>query len=293
MQTLSVITTTYNRAYCLGQLYDSLCRQTSKDFIWLVVDDGSTDNTEEIISRWQGENRVEIEYFRKENGGMHTARNLGYEKVHTELNVIIDSDDWMPDDAVEKIVTFWQANQADDIAGIAGLDSTPRGEIVGSLLPKNIKKCHFYELWQKYKTTGDKKLVYRSELTRLYPYPEFPREKFYPASYKFMLIDQNYQILLLNEVLCIVDYNQDSMTFDKFAQYRSCANGFAHFRNATAKISRNPEYICRQYLHYWAECRFAGEKAPLAKADKKFWALLMWLPGLLFYRYLLKTSRKY
>ena len=93
LKTLTVITTTYNRAYCLEQLYQSLISQQNNDFIWLVIDDGSTDNTKELIDKWQHEGLVEIEYYYKQNGGMHTARNLAYEKVHTELNTIIDSDE--------------------------------------------------------------------------------------------------------------------------------------------------------------------------------------------------------
>lgn len=293
MSTLTVITTTYNRDYCLPNLYRSLCSQTSGDFIWLIVDDGSTDATPDVVKGWQREHRVEIEYFWKENGGMHTARNLGYEKVHTELNVMIDSDDWMPDDAVQKIVDFWNANRRGDLAGIIGLDATKEGEVIGTRIPDGLKECRFSDFWGKYKGRGDKKLVYRSDLTRLFPYPEFPGEKFYPASYKFLMLDQEYGMLLLDEVLCIADYNPDSMTYRKYAQYRTCARGFAHFRNETARISRSPGYICRQYVHYWAEARFAGDANPFRNASRKMYALLMWLPGFLYYHYLLRTSRKY
>ena len=117
-RTLTVITTTYNRDYCLHQVYESLLRQTCDDFIWLIVDDGSTDNTKEIVQGWQAENKIEIEYYYKPNGGMHTARNLSYEKVHTELNVIIDSDDWMTDNGVELIVECWKKYGSDKYYGI-------------------------------------------------------------------------------------------------------------------------------------------------------------------------------
>ena len=111
MKTLTVFTPAYNRAYSIHLCYESLLRQTSKDFVWLVVDDGSSDETAQLISEWQKrDNGFEIKYVYKQNGGMHTAHNTAYENIDTELNVCIDSDDYMTDDAVEKIVNFWQEN---------------------------------------------------------------------------------------------------------------------------------------------------------------------------------------
>ena len=106
--------------------YESLKRQTCKDFIWLIIDDGSTDDTKELVDSWILENKVEIRYHYQENQGMHGAHNTAYEKIDTELNVCIDSDDYMPDDAVEKIVSFWKKHGSDKVAGIVGLDASPR-----------------------------------------------------------------------------------------------------------------------------------------------------------------------
>ncbi|HHU85115.1 MAG TPA: glycosyltransferase family 2 protein [Clostridiales bacterium] len=293
MKTLTVITTTYNRDYCLGQVYDSLVRQENNDFIWLIMDDGSSDNTKSLVDSWIAENKIEIEYYYKENGGMHTARNAAYEKLHTEINVIIDSDDWMADGAVEKIITFWNENKRDDIAGMICQNADPNGNIIGSPMPKGIKECKFREFFGKLGGKGDKKLVYRSDLIKLNPFPEFEGEKFYPASYKYILLDQEYKMLICDEVVCIVDYNPDSMTFGKFKQYQTCANGFAHFRNETSKVSNEPKYILNQMLHYIAECKYAGIKHPIKNAHRKFYAALMLIPGNLFYIYLNKTKRKY
>lgn len=293
MKILTVITTTYNRDYCLHQVYESLVRQRCQDFIWLIIDDGSKDKTKELVDSWIADNKIEIEYYYKENGGMHTARNLAYEKAHTEINVIIDSDDWMADDAVEKIISFWNENKHDDIAGVFSLNANPKGEIIGTRMPEGLKQCHFDEFWHKYKMKGDKKLIYRSDLTKLYPYPEFEGEKFFPPSYKFLFFDLKYTMLVMNDVTCIVDYNDDSMTRDKFAQYRNSPKGFAFFRNEMSKISKSPKYICQQMIHYVAESKFAGEKHYIKKAHRKGYLLLCLLPGLLYYKYLLKTKRKY
>ena len=106
---LTVFTPTYNRKHLLPVLYKSLCAQTDKNFIWLLIDDGSSDGTEETVKQWQNENKINIEYFYKKNGGMHTAHNAAYRLISTELNVCIDSDDSMPEDAVEKICSFWNS----------------------------------------------------------------------------------------------------------------------------------------------------------------------------------------
>ena len=99
---LTIFTPAYNRAHTLHRTYESLCRQSCKDFIWLVVDDGSTDNTAELVREWQSrDNGFEIQYIHKENGGMHTAHNVAYANIHTKLNTCIDSDDMLADGAVD------------------------------------------------------------------------------------------------------------------------------------------------------------------------------------------------
>lgn len=104
---ITIFTPAYNRAYSLHLCYESMLRQENKNFKWLIVDDGSTDNTKELVEEWiQKDNGFEIQYVYKKNGGMHTAHNTAYELIDTELNVCIDSDDYLADGAIEKIVNF-------------------------------------------------------------------------------------------------------------------------------------------------------------------------------------------
>ena len=107
MYSLTVFTPTYNRAHTLGRTYQSLCSQTCKDFEWLVVDDGSTDDTKSLVNKWHAENHISIRYIYKENGGLYTGYNTAYMNIDSELCVCIDSDDYMPDNAVELIVSHW------------------------------------------------------------------------------------------------------------------------------------------------------------------------------------------
>lgn len=293
MKTLTVITTTYNRAYCLKQVYDSLKNQTCKDFVWMVIDDGSEDNTRKLIEQWIKEKYIEITYLYKKNGGMHTARNLAYENVNTSLNVIIDSDDWMTDDAVEKIVSFWEQYGDDKYSGIISNNIGTNGKMIGTELPQGISACTLTELFQKYKVRGDKKLIFRSDLTRLYPYPEFEGEKFYPASYKFRLLDLQYKMLLMNEYTCVVDYNEDSMTYNKIAQYKSCSQGFAHYRNAMIEISKSPKYIIKEMIHYIAESKLSKHAHFVKNSSKPVYAFLCYPLGVLYYYYIINTKKKY
>ena len=113
MKTLTIFTPAYNRARTLPRTYESLLRQTCKDFEWLVIDDGSTDGTRELVEDWIKEKKIPIRYIHQKNQGMHGAHNTAYRNISTELNTCIDSDDYMPDDAVEKIVRFWERYGSD------------------------------------------------------------------------------------------------------------------------------------------------------------------------------------
>jgi len=230
MKTITVFTPTYNRAYCLHHLYESLLRQTSQDFEWLIIDDGSTDNTKALVSEWVTEKKIDIKYVYQENGGMHTGHNKAYSSIETELNVCIDSDDYMPDDAIEKINFLWKKYGSNNYAGLIGLDITISNKIIGNKFPSNIKECTYSELSPKYNVVGDKKIVYRTELVKKYePYPVFKDEKFVPL-YLPIIIDKDFKLLCFNEVFCIVDYQLDGSTLNIYNQYFKNPKGFSYSR---------------------------------------------------------------
>ena len=158
-KTLTIFTPAYNRAHTIDRTYQSLIRQTCKDFLWLIVDDGSTDGTKNLVEGWIRENKIPITYIYQENQGMHGAHNTAYKNITTELNTCIDSDDWMPHDAVEKIINAWKEHSHEKYAGIIGLDQTADGKLIGTNFPENLKETTlqgFYEAGGQ----GDKKLVY-------------------------------------------------------------------------------------------------------------------------------------
>ncbi len=292
LKKLTIFTPTYNRAYCLHKCYESLKRQTNKDFIWLIIDDGSSDHTKELVSSWRAENCIEINYYWQQNQGMHGAHNTAYELIDTELNVCIDSDDYMPDDAVEKILSFWMKYGSDEISGIIGLDSYTDGRIIGSKLPGNLKRTTLFNLYNKHDITGDKKLVYRTELTKQYPYPIFKNEKYVGLAYKYYMLDRQYEMLLMNEVLCCVEYLPDGSSMNMLKQYRRNPKGFAFYRKELMKlpfVSRSFKY--RQAIHYISSSLISKNRRFINETPCKILTFLAIPFGIILYCYITAKTR--
>ena len=249
--TLTVFTCTYNRVHTIERTYESLCRQTSKDFIWLVVDDGSTDNTGEIVKQWQkANNNFEIQYAYKENGGLHTGYNKAIELMDTELCVCIDSDDWMPDGAVDVIIKAWEKTNNKYIAGIVGLDYDPENRPIGGLLP-TVPQCHIYDLDFEYHHRGDKKIVIRVDLFKqVAPQPTYNGEKNFNPMLMISKIDLKYEWLIINGNLCFVDYQPNGRAKSIFGLYLNSPNSFAALRIENFKFPNTTLiYKIKQYIH--------------------------------------------
>lgn len=274
MKTLTIFTPAYNRGYIINQCFESLCRQTCKDFIWLVVDDGSTDNTADLIKTWQQqENGFEIKYIYKKNGGMHTAHNVAYENIDTELNVCIDSDDYMPDDAVEKIISFWQKNGSDEYAGIIALDVYKgSSKVIGTELPN--KKSTTLMGYYKNGGSGDKKLIYRTDVIKATPaYPEFEGEKYVGLAYKYHIVDETRELLIMNEPVCIVDYQEDGSSFSMWKQYFNNPKGFAFLRVADMERQSGLD-LFKTCVHYVSSSIIAKEHEFIKNSPKKLQTIL-------------------
>lgn len=292
MATLTVFTPTYNRGYILQRCYKSLVRQTSKDFIWLIIDDGSTDNTKSLVDQWIKEkNEFEIKYVYKENGGMHTGHNKAYELIDTELNVCIDSDDFMPDNSVELIVDFWSKYGSNRYSGIVSLDNDDKGNIIGTKLPnkKSIKLCDFYDMGGK----GDKNLIYRTDIMKKYPpYPEFQGEKFVPLDYKYLLADQEYDLLILNEPTCTVEYMEDGSSRNMFRQYYKNPRGFSFMRKVHMIYDKKFINKFKSCIHYVSGSLIIKNRKFLVESPKKFMTLLAYPFGCILYLIILRKNRQ-
>lgn len=286
MATLTIFTPAYNRAHTIWRTYESLCRQKCKDFEWLIVDDGSTDNTKELVKGWIAENKIPIRYIYQQNQGMHGAHNTAYKNIETELNVCIDSDDYMPDDAVEQIVSFWRANGSEEYAGMVGLDIDTNGNIIGDKFFDGLRSTtltSFYDNGGR----GDKKIVYRTKVVRQYPeYPIFDGEKYVSLATKYFMIDREWELLISNQPLVIVEYQQDGSSMNMYRQYKRNPRGFVYDRKLV--LSNNPPLLKRaKYCcHYIADKLLAGEFNLISDSPAPITTLLVMPFGVLWYAYI-------
>ena len=272
---LTIFTPAYNRAHTLPRTYESLCAQQCKDFIWLVVDDGSSDNTAELVKEWQQkDNGFEIRYVYKDNGGMHTAHNTAYALIDTELNTCIDSDDKLAVDAVEKILTKWAQVRDRGYAGIIGLDADFDGNIIGKGFPEGMTETTVIGYYAA-GGSGDKKLVYRTEIINQYPeYPVFEGEKYISLAYKYRLIDQSYKMAVLDEVLCNVEYQPDGSTNTMWRQYLKNPKGWACWRKVQMTYPISKKRMVVDCIHYVSSSLLAGNKKFIAESPRKMLTVL-------------------
>lgn len=287
---ITVFTPAYNRARTLPRTYESLKKQGNKNFIWLIIDDGSTDNTKELVEKWiSEENDFTIRYIYKENGGMHTAHNVAYQNITTELNVCIDSDDCLAENAIDKILTFWNKNKNNKYAGIVGLDSDLNGNLIGKDFD-NLKETTlsgYYANGGK----GDKKLVYRTDVINKYPeYPVFEGEKYVGLNYKYLLIDQDYKLLVLNEVLCNVEYQEDGSSNSMWKQYYRNPKGFAFLRKFYMQYNTSLKRNIMDCIHYVSSSKLAKNKHYIKESPKKILTILMIPFGLLLKKEVIKRG---
>lgn len=270
---LTIFTPAYNRAHLLPRLYESLKNQTSKDFVWLVVDDGSKDDTRGVIENFKKENKLEIAYYYQENQGMHGAHNTAYENIQTELNTCIDSDDFMPLNAVELILNKWKTVQnKEKYAGIVGLDATVEGKLIGT--PFTTATTTLEDFYLK-GGSGDKKLVYRTSVMKQYPpYPLFEGEKYVGLAYKYLLADQDYELVTLNEVLVLVDYQEGGSSLNMFRQYERNPIGFAFIRKQGMVLSKSPKRRFVEAIHYVSHSLMSKNKGFIQESPKKLLTIL-------------------
>ena len=291
MKKITVFTPTYNRAYTLSKCYKSLKQQTCKDFVWLIIDDGSTDNTQELVEEWITENEIEIQYHYQKNQGMHGAHNTAYELIETELNVCIDSDDYMPQDAIEKITDCWNSIKSDKLAGIAALDAYENELVIGDKFPNHLKTSKYFDLYHKHALKGDKKLIYRTELTKKYPYPIFEGEKYVGLGYKYAKLDEQYELYLLNEVVCIVEYMDDGSSRNMLKQYRLNPKGFRFIRIEDMKNPNGSfKFKFKSAIHYVSSSLLSKNKHFISQSPCKGLTILAIPFGFGLYRYIIRNT---
>ncbi len=289
---LTVFTPAYNRAHTLPRTYESLCAQNCKDFIWLVVDDGSTDGTAGLVRRWQNEEcGFEIQYIYKENGGMHTAHNVAYEHIHTELNICIDSDDMLAPGAVAKIRTAWDRVRDRGYAGLIALDADLEGNRIGKGFPAGMTETTLSGYYAA-GGSGDKKLIYRTDVVASTPpYPEFAGEKYVALAYKYRLIDQSWKLAVLDAVVCLVEYQPDGSSGTMWRQYLKNPRGFAFWRKICMQYPQSRKRLVLDCIHYCSSSYLAKNRNYIRESPRKLLTVLCTPAGWLLTCYIQRKAR--
>ena len=210
--TLTILTPTYNRAYILSNCYESLKFQTCKDFIWLIIDDGSIDNTKELADQWIAENKISIQYFYKKNGGKHTAINFGMLYVNTDLSMIVDSDDILTSDAVESIRDYWEKYKRNTkLCGLSFLRGYNENTQIGDKYHMDEFICNHIKCINE-NLKGDKSEVFLTKILKQYPFPEIEGEKFLGEDVIWKRIGYNHDMVYINKIIYITEYLEGGLT---------------------------------------------------------------------------------
>ena len=210
---ITIFTPVYNRAYIISDLYQSLCKQTSMAFEWLVIDDGSTDNIKTVIQQFIDEAKIDIRFFSQPNGGKHRAINRGVSLARGSLFFIVDSDDYLENFAVERIILYAASINEDYIGGLCFRKKYYNtGKIVGTPFPKQTILSDSLMMSYKYTATGDKAEVFKTEVLSKYPFPEIDGENFVPEALIWNRLSLKYKLLFIDEGIYLFEYLDDGLT---------------------------------------------------------------------------------
>ncbi|RRQ47189.1 glycosyltransferase family A protein [Chryseobacterium sp. SC28] len=214
---LTVFTPTFNRAYILPKLYQSLANQANKDFLWLIVDDGSSDGTQELVEAFRQENKIEIQYIFQENKGKHVAINHGLQNTTTKFFVVIDSDDFIAKNAIEEMKILADKIRKD--GEVAGFTFIRFSEKVNFDREKYGKKEWLVSGRNDYEWEFQGEMIYcfKSEIHKKFLFPEFEGEKFCQESLVIRRIERQYKILFTDKVLAHGDYLEDGLMSNFYA----------------------------------------------------------------------------
>lgn len=225
---ITIFTPTYNRKNKLKRVYDSLCAQKCYNFEWLIIDDGSSDNTEELIFNYINNGMFPVRYFKKNNGGKHTAYNMALELAKGDFFMCLDSDDYLTNGAIS-IITSYMAPCSKE--GIIAYKCDELGNRLGSELPEDVCIASTLELEMKYSCTGEYTLIYPTSVAREFPFPVFTNERFITECVIYDRISRVCSMQLLKQVITICEYQTDGYT-----------------NNLNALMQNNPAGYCLYYM---------------------------------------------
>lgn len=273
---LTIMTPTYNREKKLADCYSSLLAQTSKQFIWMVIDDGSTDNTETVVDQWKTEGKIRIIYLRKENGGKASALNVGFKNLSTPYACCLDSDDIFSEKAVELAIQQLEKVKNDKqccgvIAVSSNMDGTPMG---GAMIPTSCKTICISELLQLGNGVECVRF-YKTEVLKNYAFPVYPGEKFVSPAWLDYEINRKYYFVPSWDVYCLCEYLPDGLTKNKRMVIVKNPHGYTAVKRQSFEFASSVKKIVKHGIMYDCGCIIGKDKEWLKNAPKKGWALVL------------------
>ena len=282
---ITILTPTFNRGGVLRSLWDSLQKQTVKDFEWLVVDDGSTDGTKNLIAQLQEKSNFPIRYIYKNNGGKHTALNVGIQAICSELIFIVDSDDRVTDDAVESILKIHKKYRSqNNICGYAFLRAFLDGKVNGKKFDVDEKIGSYIDVRVNGDDTGaDKAEVFKTHCLKEFPFPEYPNEKFLGEDLVWVRMARKYEMVHINKAIYIGNYLEDGLTNNRRKHNIASPIGCMHRAEEFMESDLKTRYRIKGGLQYIVYGRFAKVKVIdlIRKSRHKILATVC-IPGGLF-----------
>lgn len=275
---ITVFTATYNRSNLLQRLFVSLKEQTNKNFEWVIVDDGSTDETFTIIEKIQKEANFRVIYKKQENQGKHIAINTGVALANGQYFFIVDSDDRLPKDAIAivfKKLRFIKENS--NVAGIVGLKCYFNKKTVGFHPLKEDKICDFFDYRYTYKVQGDRAEVLKTSIFKKYPFPKFGNEKFVPESIVWNRIAKDYKMLFFNENIYECEYLEDGLSAQSVRLRRQNPKGIINLYAELGKIKKiGSKGRIKAYINFWRFffCDLTNGKSHLKRIKNQYFAFL-------------------
>ena len=229
---ITIFTPTYNRAYILPQLYKSLIEQSDKSFEWLIVDDGSEDNTTCIVAEWQRNKIITIRHIKTSNGGKQRAINRGAIEAEGELFFIVDSDDYLSSDAVATILSDWESIEKtkETVSGFCYKRVNYKtGKYIGNDFPEPPITTSLLKMVYFYKINGDMVQIFQTQMLRKFTFPEIEEEKFVPEGYIWYRITNEKPMIFINKGIYFCEYLPDGYTHNVKQNFRQNPKGFAIF----------------------------------------------------------------
>ncbi len=262
MSQITILTPTYNRVHELKRLYESLLVQADKDFKWMIVDDGSTDETKNVVQEWVRENRLLLKYIKKPNGGKHTALNIGIPQIDTPWTFIVDSDDYLTENAISLIHQKIRQDDSDMICGLAFLRQSKDGSyLINKLVPESGMIDDYCHCRYGLDIQGDMAEVWKTKCLKEFPFPEFENEKFCSEDVVWISMAQKYKMCFYNEVIYISDYLEGGLTRSRRKQNLMSPRGTMHRGVVQLRANLPFKYKCRAMMYYQVYGKAAGYKA--------------------------------